>query len=262
VSINSFITQIILNTINFLVTFIGLYLVEHYGRRKSLISGSLWMFVCFMIFASVGHWALDRDDSSRTPHAGIAMIVFACLFILGFATTWGPMIWTIMAEIYPSRYRAKAMALATASVSSQTNTLNDASAAYTVAQNWLWNFLLAFFTPFITGDIDFLYGFVFAGCNLIGAAIVYFFVIEGKGLSIEEIDTAYLEHVKPWESSKWVPPTPAEMAKIRRQAGTDIAGTEEPSESYPVASDGTTGAVSMNKKAEENGLDHSHHENA
>ncbi|CAH0018932.1 unnamed protein product [Clonostachys rhizophaga] len=243
VSIDSFITQIILNTINFLVTFIGLYLVEHYGRRKSLITGSLWMFVCFMIFASVGHWALDRDDASRTPHAGIAMIVFACLFILGFATTWGPMIWTIMAEIYPSRYRAKAMALATAS-------------------NWLWNFLLAFFTPFITGDIDFLYGFVFAGCNLIGAAIVYFFVIEGKGLSIEEIDTAYLEHVKPWESSKWVPPTPAEMAKIRRQAGTEIAGTEEAAESYPVAGDGTTGAVSMNKKAEENGLDHSHHENA
>lgn len=75
------------------------------------------MFVCFLIFASVGHWALDREDAARTPQAGVAMIVFACLFILGFATTWGPMIWTIMAEIYPSRYRAKAMALATASVS-------------------------------------------------------------------------------------------------------------------------------------------------
>ena len=82
----------ILNGINFGVTFIGLYLVEHYGRRKSLIAGSLWMFVCFMIFASVGSFALDNSDPTRTQSAGTALIVFACLFILGFATTWGPMV--------------------------------------------------------------------------------------------------------------------------------------------------------------------------
>lgn len=90
VQINSYVTQIILNTINFTVTFLGLYMVEHYGRRKCLIAGALWMFVCFLVFASVGHFSLDRIDPSSTPSAGIAMIVFACLFILGFATTWGP----------------------------------------------------------------------------------------------------------------------------------------------------------------------------
>jgi len=47
VEISSFVTQLILNGINFGVTFIGLYLVEHYGRRKSLIAGSIWMVVCF-----------------------------------------------------------------------------------------------------------------------------------------------------------------------------------------------------------------------
>ncbi|KAI5459061.1 general substrate transporter [Mariannaea sp. PMI_226] len=203
VSINSYITQIILNTINFVVTFIGLYLVEHYGRRKSLISGSAWMFVCFMIFASVGHFSLDRTTPQNTQGAGVAMIVFACLFILGFATTWGPMIWTIMAEIFPSRYRAKGMALSTAS-------------------NWLWNFLLAFFTPFITKSIDFRYGYVFAGCNILGGLIVYFFVIEGQGRTLEEIDTMYLEHVNPRQSSKWEPPSPEEMARIRREAGVDL----------------------------------------
>lgn len=93
VQINSFVTQMILNGINFGVTFIGLYLVEHYGRRRSLIAGSLWMFACFMVFASVGHFSLDNQDPSKTPKAGVTMIVFACLFILGFATTWGPMVW-------------------------------------------------------------------------------------------------------------------------------------------------------------------------
>ncbi|UPK94625.1 hypothetical protein LCI18_005560 [Fusarium solani-melongenae] len=211
VSISSYKTQIILNTINFVVTFIGLYLVEHYGRRKSLIAGSIWMFISFLIFASVGHFALDRTTPQNTQSAGIAMIVMACLFILGFATTWGPMIWTIMAEIFPSRYRAKGMALSTAS-------------------NWLWNFLLAFFTPFITKDIDFRYGYVFAGCNILGGLLVYFFVIEGQGRTLEEIDTMYLERVSPMKSAKWQPPPPEEMSRIRKQAGTDLEAAAAVSE--------------------------------
>jgi SP family sugar:H+ symporter-like MFS transporter len=95
------------------------------------------------------------------------------------------MVWTIQAEIFPSRYRAKAMAMSTAS-------------------NWTWNFLIAFFTPFITGAIDFRYGYVFAGCNFAAGIIVYFFVIEGQGRTLEEIDTMYLERVPPWRSSTWV----------------------------------------------------------
>lgn len=195
----------ILNGINFGVTFIGLYLVEHYGRRKSLMTGSAWMFICFMVFASVGHFKLDRDNPETTPQAGIILIVFACLFILGYATTWGPMVWTLIAEIYPSRYRARAMALATAS-------------------NWTWNFLIAFFTPFITSAIDFRYGYVFAACNVLGGLLVYFFVLEGQGRTLEEIDTMYVEHVPPTKSAKWVAPPPEEIARIRREAGTELVG--------------------------------------
>ncbi|EXJ86564.1 MFS transporter, SP family, sugar:H+ symporter [Capronia epimyces CBS 606.96] len=207
---NSFVTQMILNGINFGTTFYGLYIVEHYGRRKSLIVGGLWMFMMFMIFASVGHFSLNRDDPQSTESSGTAMIVIAAFFIFGFATTWGPMIWTICGELYPSRYRAKAMALSTAS-------------------NWFWNFLIAFFTPFITHDIDFLYGYVFAGCNLVGVLLVYFFVMEGQGRTLEEIDTMYLLGVKPWKSSSWVAPPPEEIAAIRRAAGTheDVAEAGE-----------------------------------
>jgi MFS transporter, SP family, sugar:H+ symporter len=95
---NSYVTQMILGGVNFGTTFLGLYVVEHFGRRKSLVFGAGWMFVCFMVFASVGHFSLDRDTPQNTPHSGKAMIVFACLFILGFASTWGPIIWTICAE--------------------------------------------------------------------------------------------------------------------------------------------------------------------
>jgi len=146
----------------------------------------VFLFICFMIFASIGHFKFEpaAEHSSQAKTYGTVMIVFACLFICGFASTWGPMIWAVNSEMFPYRYRANAMALATAS-------------------NWIWNFLLAFFTPFITGAIDFRYGYVFAACNLVAAAIVYFFLIESATRTIEEVDTMYLIHVPPLKSSKW-----------------------------------------------------------
>lgn len=78
----------ILNGINFACTFLGLYIVEHFGRRKSLMCGSAWMVMCFLVFGSVGHFSLNQEFPDRTPGASIAMIVFACLFIFGYAITW------------------------------------------------------------------------------------------------------------------------------------------------------------------------------
>jgi SP family sugar:H+ symporter-like MFS transporter len=46
---------------------------------------------------------------------------------------------------------------------------------------------------------------------------VYFFVIEGQGRTLEEIDTMYLMGVKPWESAKWVVPTLEEMSGKMRE---------------------------------------------
>ncbi|KAJ5981874.1 hypothetical protein N7499_009069 [Penicillium canescens] len=190
---DSFITQVILGAVNFGTTFGGLYVVENFGRRKSLIFGAGWMFVMFMIFASIGHFVLDVETPTNTPNAGKGMIVVACLFIAAYAMTWGPMVWAIVAELFPSKYRAKGMALATAT-------------------NWLWNFLISFFTTFITKDIDFAYGYVFAGCLFFATLIVYFFVIEGKGRTLEELDWMYVNKVVPWKSSSYEIPQRQEWA--------------------------------------------------
>lgn len=72
------------------------------------------------IYAFVGHYALDSVNPLNTPAAGSVLIVFSCLAIAAFATTWGPLVWAVVAELYPARYRAPCMALATAS-------------------NWFWN---------------------------------------------------------------------------------------------------------------------------
>lgn len=181
---NSYVTQIILGSVNVGCTLAGLYVVAKCGRRKALMAGAAWMFMCFMVYALVGHFMLDTGEASKTKTAGNVLIVFSCFFIVAFATTWGPLVWAIVAELYPARYRAPCIALATAS-------------------NWLWNFLISFFTRFIINDIQWLYGLVFAGCCFGLFFVVYFCVIETKGRSLEEIDTMYVLHVNPITSAKW-----------------------------------------------------------
>jgi len=189
---NSFVTQIILGAVNVVTTFPGLYFVEKYGRRKCLTIGAAWMFMCFMIFASIGKFGQKDASGNPAKTEGYVMIIFACLFIAAFASTWGPMAWAVVAEIFPGRYRSVAISLCAGS-------------------NWIFNFLLAFFTTFITSDISYAYGYVFAGCNLAAVFIVYFFLPETSGRSLEEIDTMFLLEIKPWKSSKWEPPRGEEL---------------------------------------------------
>lgn len=85
---NPFVTQIILGAVNVVTTFPGLYMVEKFGRRKCLSAGAAWMFCCYMVFASLGHFSLETEDGNDQT-IGYVMIVFACLFIAAFASTWG-----------------------------------------------------------------------------------------------------------------------------------------------------------------------------
>lgn len=181
---NSYVTSIILGTVNVAATIVGLWIVENVGRRKAMMAGAAWMFMCLFIYSFVGQYMLNHDNPQATPQAGNIMIVFTCLFIAAFATTWGPLVWAIVGEMYPARYRATCMALATAA-------------------NWLFNFLISFFSTLITDQIDYFYGLVFGGCCFALFFVVYFFMIETKDRSLEEIDTMYVLHVNPITSAKW-----------------------------------------------------------
>lgn len=195
---DSFQTSIILGVVNFASTFVGIYLIERIGRRLCLLIGSACMFVCFLIYSTLGsvHLYIDgySDDISNTREpTGNAMIFITCLFIFFFASTWAGGVYCIVSETYPLRIRAKGMSVATAA-------------------NWLWGFLISFFTPKITNNIHFFYGYVFTGCLIFSFFYVFFFVRETKGLSLEEVDELYASDIPPWKSSSWVPPSSEEMA--------------------------------------------------
>ncbi|KAK3997069.1 putative hexose transporter [Cladorrhinum sp. PSN332] len=205
---DSYVTQIILGSVNVGCTFGGLWVVHKCGRRNALMAGAGWMMMCFLVYSFVGHFKLDSTNPANTPQAGNVLIVFSCFFIAAFATTWGPLVWVVTAELYPAKYRAPAMAIATAS-------------------NWLWNFLMSFFTRFITDAIGYLYGLVFAGCCFVLVLIVFFFLVESKDRSLEEIDTMYLLGVNPVTSSKWDASRSGEQTRVGSAHSEEKAGEKE-----------------------------------
>jgi len=176
-------TQLILGAVNVAMTFYGLYVVEKFGRRWPLFIGALWQATWLIIYAAVAV-ALPPTENEA---AGTMLIVATCLFIASFAGTWGPMAWVVIGETFPQRTRAKQASLATAG-------------------NWLGNFMVAFLTPLANDGIGYNFGFVFAGCNIAIAFIVWFFLYETVGLSLENVDQMYSQpQLKPWTSHKWVP---------------------------------------------------------
>ena len=68
---------------------------------------------------------------------------------------------------------------------------------------------------------------MFAGCNIAAGLVVFFFVMEGQGRSLEELDTMYILGVKPWHSAKWEAPITEELSGIRKEAGTDDTAMED-----------------------------------
>ncbi|PWY99126.1 putative monosaccharide transporter [Testicularia cyperi] len=174
---NPFIFSVIYNVINVITTIPGMYMMERVGRRNLLIFGALWMFVCELVVAVVG----TATDSSNAS-AGKSLIAFVCIYIAGFASTWGPAAWVVCGEIFPLAIRAKALSLC-------------------VASNWLWNFGIGYATPYLVQSGPGRAGlgtkvfFIWTATCFSCAVFAYFFVYETAGLSLEEVDELYTQTV-------------------------------------------------------------------
>lgn len=85
--------------------------------------------------------------------------------------------------------------------------------------------MLAYCTPYVTAKINFSYGYMFAACNLAGAAVVYFFVYESSKLSLEAVDQMYNDPAcRPWRSATWCPPGHASRADYDEQIEAEKKG--------------------------------------
>jgi MFS transporter, SP family, arabinose:H+ symporter len=96
-------TSVGIGVTNLIFTFVGLWLIDKFGRRTLLTIGS------FGYIASLGlcSWAFYTDHFSIVP---------ACIFafIAAHAIGQGTVIWVLISEIFPNQYRAMGQALGSA----------------------------------------------------------------------------------------------------------------------------------------------------
>ncbi|KAF8204226.1 general substrate transporter [Mycena galopus ATCC 62051] len=186
--LSPYVIQTVLGAVSVAGTIPALYLIE----TRSLLTGAILQGSCALIAGLVGHYTLAPTGTAqdlltqRNKSGGDTLIAFAVLHVTSYSIFWGPTPWVYLGESFPLRVRSKSIALGSAT-------------------NWLWNFLLGFFSPRIANDIGPLILLIFFGMLVFGYGYVYFFIPETKGLSLEEVDELYRSGVKPWHSAEWTP---------------------------------------------------------
>ncbi|KAF9820003.1 hypothetical protein IEO21_01665 [Rhodonia placenta] len=210
--LSPYVIQTILGAVSVAGVIPALYLIDAWGRRRSLLIGALAQAVCAIIAALVGHLLLAPTGTpanlltARNRQGGDVLVAFAIMHVFAYSLFWGATPWVYVGESFPLRVRPKSIALGSAT-------------------NWVWNFLLSFFSPRISAKIGPLILLIFFGMLLFGFVYVYFFIPETAGLSLEEVDELYRSGVKPWNSLNWKPAEkhlyekadPSEVVEVREK---------------------------------------------
>lgn len=82
-------------------------IVDRVGRRPLLLTGSILMFVSYVVFSAC-FWMLEGSPSSRFEMLGIWNLY---LFIYAWNLSWAPLMWVICAEILGDEFRSVGMGL-------------------------------------------------------------------------------------------------------------------------------------------------------
>ena len=107
----------------------------------------------------------------------IIALIAANLFVVAFGMSWGPVVWVLLGEMFPNRIRAAALGLA-------------------AAGQWVANWLITVSFPELRSHLGLAYGF-YGLCAVLSGLFVWKWVMETKGVSLEDMHGAIVAADKP-----------------------------------------------------------------
>jgi len=170
---NSLLITVITSVTNVVVTIVAILLVDRVGRRPILLTGSVGMALSLGLMALAFAFAVTKDGAVSLPNPwGPVALISANVFVICFGASWGPLVWVLLGEIFPSRIRGKALGVA-------------------AAAQWIANFLVTVsFKPLADFSLPFTYGMyaVFAALSFF---FVFFKIPETNGMALEQAETLF-----------------------------------------------------------------------
>ncbi|HET9388788.1 MAG TPA: D-xylose transporter XylE [Steroidobacteraceae bacterium] len=161
----AFLQTVVVGVANLAFTFLAIATVDRWGRKPLLIVGAVIMAVAMITLG----FLLSAQS------LGLAALVAVVVYIGGFALSWGPVVWVLLAEMFPNSIKGKAMALA-------------------VAAQWIANLLVSASFKVIDGNSAlnamFHHGFaywIYGAMSVLAAIFVIRYVPETKGRTLEAI---------------------------------------------------------------------------
>ncbi len=149
---------------NVLATLIAFALVDRLGRKPILYAGFTIMAIGLGVVGTMMGIGIDgRGEQYFT----VAMLL---LFIVGFAMSAGPLIWTLCSEVQPLQGR-------------------DFGIACSTFTNWVTNMIVgATFLTLLSGFGNAQTFWLYAALNAVFIIITFWLVPETKGISLEQIE--------------------------------------------------------------------------
>ena len=95
---------------NLLFTMAALLIIDHFGRRRLMLVGSIG----YILSLGATAWAFYTYGTEFTPVGGVVVLVSLLVFIASHAFGQGAVIWVFISEIFPNRVRARGQALGSA----------------------------------------------------------------------------------------------------------------------------------------------------
>ena len=160
---------VVVGAVNLGFTVLALGVVDRLGRKPLMLLGSTGMGLSLVALGLAAFYG--RTETW--------VLVFILSYIGCFALSVGPVTWVILSEIYPTRIRGRAMAIATVCLW-VANFIVTQSFMMMDENRWLIErFNHAF--PF----------FVYAVLAFLSVVFVWFFIPETKGKTLEEIERTW-----------------------------------------------------------------------